>query len=193
MWNVHSARAISPARRLDVPACQALAEEWINEQFQPGLWYELRYAPDAAGNLTDIQVALLRRRPAPTLTTSRMRQKDGTPAPKPVWGSLWFSESSIPIPVICAKSSTQCGMPQPGESLSPELVAMAHEGTCVKRNERDRRVILRADGEYFVLERPRPIPYHKANDRCPDGKFFRRFLPPGGLSAYHRDRGSIGR
>ncbi|MFN7998243.1 MAG: DUF5107 domain-containing protein [Bryobacteraceae bacterium] len=173
VWNVHPALAISPATRLDIPARQALVEEWMNEQFEPGLRYEWPYAPDRAGKPIDMRVvppAAEARADAHyfldvaegwyAATDTAASVGFGLVFPKEIFHNLWLfrtaggwrglytlileASNGCTSNLRKAIETAQCGVLQPGEYLSPEVIAVAYEGAGVDRIERDGRVIVRA-------------------------------------------------
>jgi hypothetical protein len=173
VWNVHPALSISPATRLDLPAHHALVEEWMNEQFEPGLKYEWPYAPDRTGKLVDMRVV-----PSPVearadahyfldvkegwYAATDIEQRVGFALvfPTNIFRNVWLFRTiggwrgfnTLILEASNGRMSNlnkaietgECGVLQPGEALAPEVLAVAYSGcTGVERLEPDGRVIAR--------------------------------------------------
>lgn len=174
LWNIHPALAVSPATRLDVPARRGFLEAWMNEQFEAGLEYEWPYAPDHAGKTVDLRVvpamseAVADHHYLPDVKEGWYAATDtsrgtgfGMVFPTALFPHLWMFralggwrglytlilEVSNGYPSNLAKAidGGRCGVLPPGQSVAPEVRAVAYSGiTAVERIEPDGRVIPRS-------------------------------------------------
>ena len=170
LWNIHPALVISPATRLDLPARRGIVSSWNTTRFDGGTEYEWPFATDRSGERVDMRTVPPRCEVADhhylpnvsagwyAVTDSQERVGFGLAFPTSVFPHLWLfrpfggwrglytliveASTGYSTKLAEAREAGHCGHLLPGETLSPEVVAVVYAGCAsVEAIEPDGRVV----------------------------------------------------